>query len=107
MTNEKKTYIAEQVRASAINFQGLTSPLLSDLGTKSIHLFCDCKMMDDSEIIGNLHSIKLDFVKIGKQAYEAVEAIKALLDSNPDQPDLPLTNEDLQDDNPIEEDEHA
>jgi len=102
MTNEKKVYIAQQVSDMSVNFLGKTSPLLSDISNKRIHLYCDCKMMDDSEIINDLHSIKLDFVKIGKQAYEAVEAIKALLDSNPDQPDLPLTNEDLQDDNPVE-----
>lgn len=104
MTNEKKKFIAEQVSAITLNLQADSGNLLNDISKKRIRLGCDYKDMTDQQIMANLHGIKLELIKLGLLAYETVESVKRHIESNPDQPDLPLTNEDLQDDNPIEED---
>jgi len=102
MTKGKKKHIAEEVSAISLKYQGNINSILQDVSNKRIRLGCDYIDMSDKEIMNSLHGIKLDFVKMGNLAYQVVEAIKKYIDSNPDEPDLPLTNEDLQDDNPVE-----
>jgi hypothetical protein len=103
MTNERKKYIAEQVSAISLNLQGDISHLLSEVSKKRIYLGCDFKDMTDRQIMANLHSIKLELVNISKSAYKSAEAIKRHIESNPDEPDLPLVEEGFQDNSQMEE----
>lgn len=131
MTDEKKKIVIQQACALTQNYMGDVQPKLALLSNVRISLAVDYKGMSDQNVIASLHKMKLLLIEIGKFSYEAVERLKRQIDSNPDQPEfelkpiseeeakkgfivkpdggketyyppLPITNEDLQDDNPVE-----
>lgn len=121
MDERKRVYIRQQVNAILQNLADDIKPLADQAA------LCCFKINDnaitDQNFIANLHGLKLAFLNIGKAHFEKMESLKRLIEAHPEEPEfelkpateqeikettdtyfppLPITNEDLLDDNPVE-----
>lgn len=120
MTNEKRLAIINTIQMSTAKMGVCIENYNDAVSEKIIQMQ---NTLFEKQFIQNLHSIKIEFLNLGREAFEHMEVLKKIIEANPQEPEfelkpateqeikettdtyfpaLPLTNEDLLDDNPVE-----